>query len=104
MRLYAILLACSSAHGLNLGAARSLTNTQRVRRATDVKLYTTWDAEATAARVGRCLGRLQRRGRFGAPPTTAAHGDESHLRVGILGVAVCGDEAFVVRGASAHIC
>ena len=62
MRLYAILLACSSAHGLNLGAARSLTNTQRVRRATDVKLYTTWDAEATAARVGRCLAAKEASG------------------------------------------
>ena len=62
MRIYAILLACSSAHGLNLGAARSLTNTQRVRRATDVKLYTTWDAEATAARVGRCLAAKEASG------------------------------------------
>ena len=68
MPLYAILLACSSAHGLNLGAARSAQLRANIaacapgagRRAA---LHFNPDAEATGARAcGRCLAAKEASG------------------------------------------
>ena len=58
MRCLAAILLASPVHALLVGVPHRHAS----HRATDVKLYTTWDAEATAARVGRCLAAKEASG------------------------------------------